>query len=88
MARIIEGDQGEAGGTDPQREIRCPGLSPSMIPPQMHLQDTGLDTVPETNTCTSPRRLDLIWIWERAEIGKCRGDSILQSRSHVISNDR
>eukprot|EP01043_Picozoa_sp_COSAG02_P018249 COSAG02_NODE_848_length_16553_cov_21.228577_6_plen_30_part_00 len=25
MARIIEGDQGEADGTDPQREIRCPG---------------------------------------------------------------
>ena len=25
MARIIEGDQGEAGGTDPRREIRCLG---------------------------------------------------------------
>ena len=23
MARIIEGDQGEAGRTDPRREIRC-----------------------------------------------------------------
>ena len=29
----------------------------------------------------SPRRLDLIWIWERAEIGKCSWDSILQSRN-------
>ena len=39
MERIIEsieGDQGEAGGTDPQMEIRCPaGLSPSMIPPAL-----------------------------------------------------
>ena len=37
MAGIIEGDQGEAGGTDFPKGNSVPGLSPSMIPPLRYI---------------------------------------------------
>ena len=34
----------------------------------------------------SPRRLVLIWIWERPEIGNAGGDSNLQGRNYCIDD--
>ena len=42
MARIIEGDLGEAGGTEFPEGNPVPGLSPSVIPPpRMYSYGTG-----------------------------------------------